>query len=251
MYQSILSILKNLIRDKKTGALSVTNEFNEQASIFFKEGLIQQAEIGETQGRKPLSTCIQWLRIETVFQEGDIWEYSPDTAINTSETVAFLEKMEVNIEKINNNIPSNDSILYFDSSRLKKMKKINAKYFKIALLFNGQRTLKQVREKSSLTDMVFLVNACDLIMLNIVVRKDNEISLSTADREIFLQKLDTKLNEFVGPATSFIVDDAFEAINSQADILKGHEMPLLIQHIGTCLDADDKEEFNTWSKAYL
>lgn len=251
MYQSILSVLKSLIYDKKTGVLSVTNDFNEQASIFFEKGLIQQVEIGEAQGRKPLLICIQWLRIEAVFQEGDLWAYSPDTAINTNETVSLLEKMQVGIEKINKNIPSDDSVLCFDSSKLKNIGKINAKYFKIALLFNGKRTLKQAREKSTLTDMVFLVNACDLIKLDILAKKESKVSLSTVDRKFFLQKLDTKLSEFVGPATSFLVDDAFEAINSRTDTLKHTDIPMLIEHIGQSLDAEDKGEFEVWSKAYL
>jgi len=66
----------------------------------------------------------------------------------------------------------------------------------------------------------------------------------------FLQALEDKLTELVGPAGSLLIEDAFSAMGMEPESLARDEIPQLLQEIGTQLDADERGALAGWSEEY-
>jgi len=251
MYKSLLPELKPLVFEGKSGILQVTHKYNDQARLFLKEGIIDQVETTKMSGKKAASTCARWISITTRFQEGEKGDYTPDPEIDTNSILSFLEKTYKNIEIINKNIPDDSAIFQIDSNKLNTADKLGAEDLKIALLFNGKRNIEQTVSMSGKSELAVLTHTCRLILSGVAKKVALKNVMAKQDQEDFLQSLNETLTDLVGPAGSILVNDAFEKIDSQPDMLAREEIPLLLAAIGTFLDDEEKGELDAWGTTYL
>ncbi len=250
MYQSLLSVLKPLVFNGKSGVLHVEYKYDDQARLYLKEGLVEQVETGRLQGQKAAYTCMRWVSISTDFQEGEQDGYTPDPAIDTNAILSYLEKAAKNIEVINKYIPDPDAVFRVDSGRLHRAKKLNAEDFKIALLLDGKRSLSEVLAISGKSELAVLTHACKLILAGVARPAPAKKSMPEKERNDFLHALQDKLTELVGPAGSLLIEDAFSAMGIDAESLAREDIPQLLQEIGTLLDAEEREALAGWSDEY-
>ncbi len=250
MYQSLLPTLKPLIFEGKSGILKITHRYNDQAQLFLREGIIEQVETTSLRGKQAAAACARWVSITTEFVEGQSDNYTPDPEIDTNSFLSFVEKIFNTIETINKNIPDNDVILQIDTDKLHKTDKLSAENLKIALLFDGVRNIEQVLLLSGKSELAVLAHTCKLVMAGVANKVTIKNVMPKQDREKFLELLNAKLTDLIGPAGLILVDDAFEKIGSDPETLTREEIPALIAEIGVLLDDKELVELDKWSTTY-
>lgn len=244
MYQSLLPILQPLIFEERSGTLQVTYRYNDQAQIFLKDGIIEQIKTNNSHGLNAMATCAQWVNISPRFQEEKSGEYTVEPAIETSAFLAFLEKTSQHIETIKQHIPNDHAIFCIDSDKLSKSDKLSADDFKIALLFDGKRTVQEILSMSDKSELMILLHTCRLLLSGIANQKAEKDVMPLEEQEPFLQSLSDRLSYLVGPASSILIKDAFEEINSLPDMLTREEIPLLLTTINNYLNEDERAQFD-------
>ncbi len=252
MYQPLLPIVKPLVFEGKSGTLHITHKYNDSARLHVKEGIIEQVETLHLQGKKAAATCARWVNISTSFDEGDQGGYTPDPDIDTNDFLSFLEKSSKNIAIIQKKIGDDQAVFKIDADKLNKAKKLGAEDLKIALLFDGKRTIEEVLAQSEKSELAVLTHTCRLIMAGVAERvKEKKDILSKEEREAILGALDEKLTDLVGPAGAILTEDAFEKIGSEPESFAKSEVGPLFEAIKVMLDDDEKEDFTAWSKQFL
>jgi len=251
MYQSLLPIVKPLVFEGKSGVLQVTHKYDDQAQLFVQEGIIEQVKTKHLQGKKAVATCARWVNITTRFEEGKQDDYTPDPEIDTNDFLSFLEKSAKNIEVIRKKIAGDDAVFQIDSNKLNNAKKLGAEDLKIALLFDGKRSIEQILPLSGKSELAVLTHTCRLIMSGVAGQATAKDVLPKEEREAFLQALDEKLTDLVGPAGSILVEDALETIGSRTDMLTQDEISPLLSAIGTMLEDDEKVSLDEWGEKFV
>jgi len=251
MYQSLLPIVKPLIFEGKSGVLEIDYKYNDFARLFVKEGIIEQVETNSLKGKKAASTCMQWVNFAAKFHEGEQGQYTLDPEIDTMSLLSFLEKSAKNIEIINNNIPSNEVIYQIDAKKLNAVQNLNAKDLKMALLFDGQRSLIHIIALSGLSELVVLTRTCRLILAGVAQEGVPKNILPDQERIEFLDGLNDKLVDLVGPAASVLIDAAFDEIQTSPDSLAKEDIDPLLSAIGEMLDEDEAVAVKQWGEQYI
>ncbi len=251
MYQSLLPVLKPLVFEGKTGILQIIHKYNDQAQLFLREGIIEQVETTNLSGKQAMSTCARWVSITTKFQEGELSNYTPDPEIDTNSLLSYLEKALNTIKIINKKISDDGIVLQVDTDKLSKTSKLTTDDFKIALLFDGTRNIKQALSMSDKSELALLAHTCRLIMAGVAKEIIIKDIMPKQEREDFLHSLDTQLTDLVGPAGQILVDDALKTIGSGPDTLAREDIVPLISEIGTLLEDEERVELDRWSESYL
>lgn len=255
MYQSLYSTMKPLIYDGKSGKLVVTNQNKHQAVLYLKEGLLEQAVINKLSGKKASMVCAQWLSISTTFDENSADEYSMDPEIDTNAFLVLLEKIEKNVQTINKTIEDSQVILLVDQEKLHKSSKLKVEDMKMALLFNGQRTIEEVQEVSGKSEYGVLVRACNLLLSGVARKVALKNPMPAEKQEIFLEELTGKLAALVGPVSTMLVNGGFQKIGATPESLAYEDVSLLLDAVSAVLEGDDRTAFNLWrneeEKAFL
>jgi len=251
MYQSLFPILKPLVYEGKSGVLHVVHEYDDEASIYLKEGIVVQVKTSNLSGNKAASACSRWVSISTRFKEGDPGTYVADQEINTTSLLSYLEKAQKNITIIAKNIEGNHVVYRIDSDRLHAATKLNKEDFKVALLFDGKRTLADVVRMAEQSELAVLTHTCKLILAGVASAAPTKKIMQKQDRIDFLSALNQQLIELVGPAGPVLVDDAFKTIGSHPYTLALEEIPDLLTEVGVMLDDSEKEIIARWSEQYM
>ena len=251
MYQPLLPIVKPLVFEGKSGTLHITHKYNDSAQLYIKEGIIEQVATLHLLGKKAAATCIRWVNISTSFDEDDHSTYTPAPDIDTNELLSFLEKSSKNIAIIQKKIGNDQTIFKIDGDKLNKAGKLSAEDLKIALLFNGKRTIEEVVALTEKSELAVLTHTCRLIIAGVAeqVTEKKDI-LPRRDRMALLDSLDEKLTNLVGPAGVILVEDAFEKIASEPESLTLSEIGPLFDAIKVMLDDDEKKDFTAWAKQF-
>lgn len=252
MYQPLLPIVKPLVFEGKSGILHVMHKYDDQARLFVQEGIIEQVDTKHLQGKKAAAACARWVNISTSFDEGDQAGHAVDSEIDTNDFLSFLEKSSRNIAIIQKKIVNDQAIFRIDSNKLNKATKLGADDLKIALLFDGKRTIEQLLPLAGKSELAVLTHTCRLIISGIAeqVTEKKDI-LPQQKREELLQSLDGKLTDLVGPAGAILVEDALEKIGSEPEVLAQSEIARLFEEIKVMLDDDEKKSFTDWAKKFL
>jgi hypothetical protein len=251
MYQSLLPIVKPLVFEGKSGTLQVMHKYNDQAQLFVKEGIIEQVKTKKLQGKKAVATCARWVNITTSFQEGKQGDYTPDPEIDTNDFLSFLEKSSKNIEIIQKKISDDDAVFQIDSNKLNNAKKLGAEDLKIALLFDGKRSIEQVLPLAGKSELAVLTHTCRLIISGVAQQASSKDVIPDQEREEFLQALEEKLTDLVGPAGPILAEDALSTIGSRPDMLAQDEIGPLLSAIGTMLEDEEKVILDKWGAQFL
>lgn len=253
MYQSLLPILKPLVFEGKSGILEVIHKYDDTARLYIKEGIVEQVETKNVQGKDAASSCMRWVSISTTFQEGNSSDYTPDPAIDTMSLLSFLEKTFKNITIINDKIPDDTVIFQVDPEKLNNASKLNASDYKMALLLDGQRDITQIIAMSGQPELAVLTRICRLLMAGVArekVERAKEV-MSSQEQKQFLTALNDELMDLVGPAGSVLVEDAFEQMNLSPETLAKEDVAPLLAAVAELLEDEEKAALNTWSKSYI
>ncbi len=250
MYRALFSILKPLIFDGKSGVLRIDYKYEDRAFLYLKEGLVEQVETSRLKGLKAAHACMRWVSITTEFREGRADGYQPDPDIDTNAILSYLEKAAKNIGVITKYIPDDDTVFRVDASKLHQTTKLNAEDFKIALLLDGRRSVAEVLAMSGKSELAVLTHVCKLILAGVARPAPAREGMPDEERNDFLQALNKKLTELVGPAAYLLVEDAFHAMGTGPESLARDEIPRLLGEIGTLLETDEQEALVRWSKRY-
>ena len=253
MYQSLLPILKPLVFEGKSGILEVVHKYDDTARLYIKEGIVEQVETKNKQGKDAASACMRWVSVSTTFQEGNVDNYTPDSAIDTMALLSFLEKTFKNITIINDKIPDDNVIFQVDPEKLNNADKLNASDYKMALLLDGKRDVSNIIQMSGQSELAVLTRICRLLLAGVV--KENEAALkelmSSREQEQFLAALNDELMDLVGPAGAVLVEDAFEQMDLRPEILAKEDISPLLSAIAELLEDEERVALNQWSENYL
>lgn len=252
MSNHLLSILKPLVFEGKSGILQVTHAYNDQANFYLKEGMIEQVTTAKLQGEKAVKAVSGWVSIASTFFEDEQGNYSPTLEIGTAAILSFLKKSSKNIAIIQKKIPDNSVVLQIDSSKLSAVDTLSTEDLKVAVLFDGTRNIEQALEISGKSELVLLTHVCRLLMAGVaktqVIQKE---VMKEEEQILLLHSLNETLTELIGLVAPILVDDAFAEIKSQPNMLSKEEIPLLLAAIRKTLDDKEKEELDKWERAFL
>ncbi len=251
MYQSILNELKPLVFEGKTGMLELFSQNDDIAHIYIKEGLITQVATKKLKGKQAASTCVQWLSTVNSFQEGKTSPEPPDKSIDTMDIISFLEKAEKNIQIINNKIGDGNKVYAINQQDLQRAKNLDANDMKLALLFDGRKNINQIVAESKQPELAVLTRICRLIMAGVARETQVGEAIEASIRDNFLDELNDKILDFLGPAASVVIEDAFADIGSSPEQLTKEQLPLLMSKIRENLDTDERNQFDVWSKSKI
>ncbi len=252
MSTHLLTILKPLVFEGKSGVLQVTHAYNDQAHFYLKEGMIEQVTTSKLQGAKAVKLVNGWVSTTSTFLENEQGDYTPTPEIGTAAILALLEKSAKNIAIIQKKIPDNSIVLQINSGKLNTVDTLSTEDLKVAVLFDGTRSIEQALEISGKSELALLTYTCRLIMAGVAKAQVVQKNVMKEEEQILLlHSLNEMLTQLIGLAAPFLMDDAFAEIKSQPDMLSKEEIPLLLAAIRRMLDDNEKEELDEWERAYL
>jgi len=248
MYQSLLPIVKPLIFEGKSGILKITHKYGDQAKLYVREGIIEHGTTRNLEGKNAVATCLRWVNITTGFDEGQTEPYTTDPEIDTNDVLSFLEKSAKNIAIIQKWIPNDQAIFQIDSQKLNAASKLSADDLKIALLFDGRKTIEEILPLAGKSELAVLTHTCRLIMAGVAQQVEAKEALPEEKREELLETIEDKLIDLVGPAGAILVEDALTNIGAKADNVAVEDIEPLLHEIASMLDEEEQEEFRAWAE---
>ena len=249
MYQSLLPVLKPLVFEGKSGVLEIVHKYDDRGFFYLNEGIIEQVETKNLQGRQAAAACVRWVNITTRFREGVRGNYIPDPDVDTNEILSYLEKVYKNITVINDRISDENAIFQADFDRIGEVERLSAGDLKVAMLLDGERNIEQVMRKSGKSELAVLTHICRLMIAGVIQQKISKNVLDTAEQNDLLASLEKVLIELVGPAASILIEDSFEEIQSRPGALAKEDVQSLFSVIRKELSTEDRARFDAWSSS--
>jgi hypothetical protein len=249
MYQSLLSVLKPLVFEGKSGVLEIVHKYDDRGFFYLNEGIIERVETKNLQGRQAAAACVRWVNISTRFSEGLQENYIPDPDVDTNEILSYLEKVYKNISVINDKISDDNAIFQADFDRIGEVERLSAGDLKVAMLLDGERNIEQVMRKSGKSELAVLTHICRLMVAGVIQQKISKNVLDTAEQNDLLASLEKVLIELVGPAAPILIEDSFEEIQSRPGTLAKEDVLSLFSAIRKELSGDDRARFDAWSSS--
>jgi hypothetical protein len=247
MYQSLLPVLKPLVFEGKSGILEIIYKYADRGVFYLNEGIIEQVETKNLQGKKAAAACIKWASITTHFTEGVRGKYIPDPEVNTHELLSYLEKVYKNIAVINGKIPDGNSVFQADFDKIGDTEKLSAGDLKVAMLLDGERNIEQVMRKSGKSELAVLTHICKVMIAGGMQQKKSNNVMDTNEQNDLLASLEKILIDLVGPAAPILIEDSFDEIQSKPQMLAKEDIQPLFSIIRKELSEDDKGHFDAWS----
>lgn len=251
MYRSLYEEVKPLIFNGESGILHISYEYGGAAKIVLNEGLIEGVLTEKNEGKGAMEAIAKWISISTRFSQNEKEIGSSLATIDTSSFLSILEKVHKIIQKINTVIPSNNAIFKGDTNKVDKHKRFSSVDFKIMLLLDGKRPLKKVVPESGYSELDVLISVYRLVSSDIAKFLSDSIPMPEKERADFVNTLSEKLMEFVGPAASILISDAFKALGHGPEMLSREEIPRLIESVYDPLEKKEQEALARWSLAFL
>ena len=251
MYQPLLPIVKPLIFEGKSGILKITHKYDDQAKLYVREGIIEQGTTKKLEGKKAVATCLRWVNITTSFDEGLTEQYTTDPEIDTNDVLSFLEKSAKNIGVIQKRIPDDQAIFQIDSQKLNAATKLSADDLKIALLFDGRKTIEDILPLAGKSELAVLTHTCRLIMAGVAQQISAKEALPEEKRTELLEAIEDKLIDLVGPAGAILVEDALANIGTKAERMAADDLEPLLHEIASMLDEEEQEAFRSWTEKLI
>jgi len=248
MYQPLLPVVKPLIFEGKSGILTITHKYGDQARLYVREGIIEHGTTNRLEGKNAVATCLRWVNITTSFDEGQTEPFSTDSEIDTNDVLSFLEKSAKNIAVIQKRIRDDQAIFQIDSQKLNTATKLSADDLKIALLFDGKKTIEEILPLAGKSELAVLTHTCRLIMAGVAEQVSAKDILPEEKRTELLEAIEDRLIDLVGPAGAILIEDALANIGTTAERLAAEDIEPLLNEIGSMLDEEEQEDFRAWAE---
>jgi vacuolar-type H+-ATPase subunit F/Vma7 len=248
MYQPLLPVVKPLIFEGKSGILTITHKYGDQARLYVREGIIEHGTTNRLEGKNAVATCLRWVNITTSFDEGQTEPFSTDSEIDTNDVLSFLEKSAKNIAVIQKRIRDDQAIFQIDSQKLNTATKLSADDLKIALLFDGKKTIEEILPLAGKSELAVLTHTCRLIMAGVAEQISAKDVLPEEKRTELLEAIENKLIDLVGPAGAILVEDALANIGTRTERLAAEDIEPLLREISSMLDEEEQGDFQAWAE---
>lgn len=154
---SLVDLIQRFGMEKKTGILTLTNENNKNGQIFFKNGCVVNAILGNFRTEKAIYQMLSWERGDfcMVFQDVDVADEIPIS--NLGLVIEGFKRLEKRGELMGE-LPSPDAIFTLDPDFLKFMekKKVTPELARFIQLFDGRRDVLKIIDDSYYDDLTTL-----------------------------------------------------------------------------------------------
>jgi len=179
---SVAELIEAMGIKRATGILNLVNENNRTGQIFFKDGLVVNAILGNFRGERAVYQILAWQRgtFRMVFQDVDIADEI--TVSNMGLLIEGMKRLETR-QKLLAQLPSPNAVFTIRSNFLKIMekKKVTSDVAKFVELFDGRRTVSQIIDESYYDDLTTLERIVKLYKQEFLEEIHSEPELQRAE----------------------------------------------------------------------
>lgn len=251
MYELLYSILNPLIVQSKNGHLTLTHENGMTAKLAIQLGRIIYVETGTLKGSEAVQEVAMWIFFDHQFVEEQTFLAPTLTHPESKKYLAFLAKVEKQYIKIREAVPFDDYLFKFLANRVEGKVDFKQSELQIALALDGKTTLRDIAEKTQLSDLLILSHVFKMVSLGLVQKVSADNILGENEAKIFIAAMTENLAGYIGPAVELVVDEVFQSFESTPEMLKKSDIPQLIVSISEQLEGEDSVSFKKWGLEYI
>ncbi|PIE34628.1 hypothetical protein CSA56_07225 [candidate division KSB3 bacterium] len=173
-------VIQTLSMNQKTGGLKIVSESKKIGKIFFNNGDIVQASLGTIHGEEALFRLLVW---EEGYFELDSSDQPDQPPIQTSTTSLLMQGFDQRDKflKYKKAMPSFFDVLkVIETEQVKYAKPIAQK---ILTLIDGQRTIQDVIEKSSISYLLTVKLVYVMLKKGLIEAKARNLLLESGDED--------------------------------------------------------------------
>ncbi len=183
--KSLAEIIKDFAMNHVTGILTVTSGFGKSGQVFFRNGQVINAIVGNFRGERAVYLMIPWSRgkYTMVFQEIDIKD---EVGISNLGLLLQARKRLEQRAQLLQQLPGLHSILTISSTFLHiiENRKMSADVMRFIQLFNGERTVQRVLEDSFQDDLVTLERIVKMYQQEFLTELPQKITVKSEEGRV-------------------------------------------------------------------
>ena len=246
MYRSLYKIIKQRVEQKSTGVLRLFHASGQNGEIEFSNGTVIGLVTGGLSGTEAANIVFRWINIATMFNEGESIKNTAKKRLNTQSILDQLKKVDAWINVIKDRIDGCDAVFQFTGQSIDGEHQFSPKALNVSFLLDGQKSVRDVQQKSDLSELDVLLTICRLIKTGLVKQVHSHQPMTDEKRNLFIGELNDILSDITGPVASVIINDAFEAIGAPPEDLAECDLPHLYSVVKFHLEEDERAEFTKW-----
>jgi len=251
MYKHLYGTISKLIKEGKTGTLSIENAYGLEAKIMLDNGEIVALSVEGLTGNKAANKLFGWVSVSTLFISGQSDIGPMLTGVDTEKFLGILKTADTKVEAINKVIPDNNAVFKIVTNDSGKEVKFSSQMLKVAAALNGKQTISEIVVELNMTELETLGYICLLFSKDMAKMVAASKPLVDDERDYILKTLEERIGEFVGPAAGILIQDAFESTGTDPEFLTKTQLAELT--IEVCQQIDEKEIISVkkWVLDYL
>lgn len=250
MYRSLYQILKPKVEAKESGVIKLLHASGQTGAILLEKGLLAGIVQEDNAGIEAANIIFRWVNVAVMFMQGESMELPQQKRLNTSTALDQLKKIDARVTVFKELIGGCDAVFKFIGQQIAGAQQFSPTELNLSFLLDGTRPIKEVLQKSELSELDLLLTVCKLLKTGLLKQIHPHQPMTEDKRSDFLDQLQNTLSDITGPVASVIVNDAFEAIGVLPEELAECDISYLFSVVSFHLEDDEKEAFSQWVKAY-
>lgn len=161
--KSIEDLIETYGMERKTGVLSIYDEHNRNGEIYFSDGMVVNARLGNFRAEKAVYQMLPWKQGQYTMSFKEIKVEEEIAVSNLGLLLQGFKRLQ-DREKLVEKLPSPDVVLVKTSifEEILKKKTVSSDANKFISLFDGQRTISEVLAESIYDDLKTLEKTVQL-----------------------------------------------------------------------------------------
>ena len=245
-------ILKALVRDKRTGLLSIQGHNGFQAGIYLDKGAVVMVEDGKLYGAPAAKHIAKRMDLATEFHEDQVPHKTVPINFTAAEVIGLMEKAESAFDTFSRIVPSLNAVFALNRDSWGK-EEVNPKDLQILIQLDGRRMVREVIAESGLPELDILHTIYRYHARGLIKRIAGAKLLPADVCRRLLEDLQEHLADIIGPAAETILEEALQATHVSPDQMSEGELPNLMDAVRRHLDDEECATFNAWAidKGYV
>lgn len=245
-YQNHLAAtVKTLVREKRTGLLTITGGQTFNARIYLDSGEVVMVEDSKFRGAPAAKNIAKRTDLATEFIDNQFPQAAVPMDFTTAEFIGLMEKAERAFDTFARVIPSLEAVFALKQDSWGQ-EEVNPKDLQILMLLDGHRTIRQVAEESKLPELDIFHTIYRYHGRGLVKRLAGAKPMAMAVCRKLLSDLQDKLADLIGPAAETIIEEALEVAHASPDYLSQAELPVVLEALRRHLDKAECAAFDSW-----
>jgi hypothetical protein len=236
--------MQGLVSSRKTGMLAVTNPFGLKADLFLAAGMLMQIKYETLDAVAAANRLAKRLYLTTSFTADQHPFQTSVMPFSTNAFLELLEKADKAFRTFSRTVPHLNVVFKLDTNAWGQEKKVSAQDWKVLTALDGRNTVHQVMAQSGLMELEVLFALHRFHTEGLIARLADAQPMSPAAFKLFINHLQEKLADIVGPAAGTLIDEAMTVIGSRRELLAEQHVPVLIEALGRNLDEAERRRFN-------